>query len=79
MALTTKEKRKVCYAARDTFFECHRSCEKPSEDCSAQLLEMMAECPKSWAKSFKGKAIRERFDANSEIAADAFNKKLRES
>ena len=79
MSLTTKISRNDCYAARDTFWDCFRSRDSPSEACSAEFADVEAKCPKSWARMFRGKALREAHDTKSEKVVNKYNEHLRQS
>eukprot|EP00116_Pleurobrachia_bachei_P018684 sb/3478946/ len=65
----------TCYEKRDIYTNCylkHRS--EPM--CTVELEDMFASCPRSWAKFFKGKALRVKMETELGEAVDEVNQKM---
>ena len=64
-----------CHLARDLYYKCSQDAQST---CDVELETMFTECPLSWAKFYKGKALRVRHDATVDNLVEHFNRKLNE-
>ena len=77
---TRKNWKVGCHLARDMYYKCFTeiSPSSPPSDCDSELAAMFRECPQSWAKFYKGKALRLRHDETMDSVVENYNRKLNE-